>query len=174
MLHQSQLPVENTMSNTTLPTFQVNIVYQHANQFQHINTTLNDYIQEKNTGLILYFYPKDNTSACSVQAEDFSQHFTSIEQLGYTVLGVSRDSLKSHEKFIINKNINFGLISDNEQQLCDYFNIIGEKMMYGKKVQGVIRSTLIFDKSGNLQTEFRNVKAKGHIDTVLNFLKNQS
>lgn len=159
---------------TNLPTFDVTFVYQKDKQFHTETTTLTNFIQQKNSGLILYFYPKDNTSACSLQAEDFSQHITTFQQLGYEILGISRDSLKSHEKFIINKNINFGLISDNEQQLCDYFNIIGEKMMYGKKVQGVIRSTLIFDKSGNLQTEFRNVKAKGHIDTVLNFLKNQS
>lgn len=159
---------------TNLPTFDVTFIYQKDKQFHTETTTLTNFIQQKNSGLILYFYPKDNTSACSLQAEDFSQHITTFQQLGYEILGISRDSLKSHEKFIINKNINFGLISDNEQQLCDYFNIIGEKMMYGKKVQGVIRSTLIFDKSGNLQTEFRNVKAKGHIDTVLNFLKNQS
>lgn len=159
---------------TNLPTFDVTFIYQKDKQFHTETTTLTNFIQQKNSGLILYFYPKDNTSACSLQAEDFSQHITTFQQLGYEILGISRDSLKSHERFITNKNINFGLISDNEQQLCDYFNIIGEKMMYGKKVQGVIRSTLIFDKSGNLQTEFRNVKAKGHIDTVLNFLKNQS
>ena len=127
-------------------------------------------IANTDKGLILYFYPKDNTSGCSVQAQDFSQHLTHLQQLGYQVIGVSRDSVKSHEKFIANQQINLALVSDTDEQLCQYFDIIAEKKLYGKVSLGVVRSTLIFDNAGKLVHEMRNVRAKGHIDKLLAIL----
>ena len=134
----------------------------------HIN--LLAYAKQAEKGLILYFYPKDNTSGCSVQAQDFSQHLTHLQQLGYQVIGVSRDSVKSHEKFIANQQINFALVSDTDEQLCQYFDIIAEKKLYGKVSLGVVRSTLIFDNAGKLVYEMRNVRAKGHMDKLLAIL----
>ncbi|MFW2177415.1 MULTISPECIES: peroxiredoxin [unclassified Moraxella] len=158
----------------TLPNFTVQLVQavdENFEQFSHPTLTLTDFITQQQTGLILYFYPKDNTAGCSVQAQDFSEHQQALQQLGFSVIGVSRDSVKSHEKFIANKQINFPLVSDTEQQLCKHFGVIGEKNMYGKKVLGVVRSTFVFDKQGNLLHEFRNVRAKGHLTALLETLK---
>lgn len=157
-----------------LPNFQVTTVEAADGdktaatpQFYQRQINLADYIPSTGKGLILYFYPKDNTAGCSIQAQEFSQHLDELAQLGYQVIGVSKDSIKSHEKFITNKNITFPLISDSDEQLCQYFNIIGEKKLYGKVSLGVIRSTLVFDQSGELIHEMRNVRAKGHFDKLL-------
>ena len=163
---------------TYLPDFLVTTVEAHPSNdltdqltaFIHRQINLRDYATQTDNGLILYFYPKDNTSGCSVLAQDFSQHLAALQRLGYQVLGVSRDSLNSHEKFIANKQINFALVSDTEAQLCQYFNIIGEKKLYGKVSLGIIRSTLIFNQSGELIHEMRNIRANGHIDKLLAIL----
>lgn len=158
----------------TLPDFPVNLVYADAKQsdnFIQLTTTLPDYLQAQPSGLILYFYPKDNTAGCSVQAQDFSEHQATFANLGYQILGVSRDSIKSHERFITAKQITFPLISDSDETLCRHFGVIGEKMMYGKKVQGVVRSTFIFDKMGTLQQALTNVRAKGHVESLLTLLQ---
>lgn len=119
---------------TQLPSFLVTTVAadtsRHSTeqpQFIQRQINLPAYAKQADKGLILYFYPKDNTSGCSVQAQDFSQHLTLLQQLGYQVIGVSRDSVKSHEKFIANQQINFALVSDTDEQLCQHFDIIAEK-----------------------------------------------
>lgn len=162
---------------TQLPSFLVTTVAadtsRHStNQPQFIQRQINllAYAKQADKGLILYFYPKDNTSGCSVQAQDFSQHLTQLQQLGYQVIGVSKDSVKSHEKFIANKQITFPLVSDTDEQLCQYFDIIAEKKLYGKVSLGVVRSTLIFDNAGKLVHEMRNVRTKGHMDKLLAIL----
>ena len=162
---------------TQLPDFLVTTVEADTNrhataqpQFIQRQINLPAHAKQSEKGLILYFYPKDNTSGCSVQAQDFSQHLTQLQQLGYQVIGVSRDSVKSHEKFISNQQINFALVSDTDEQLCQYFGIIAEKKLYGKVSLGVVRSTLIFDNAGKLVYEMRNVRAKGHMDKLLAIL----
>lgn len=162
---------------TQLPNFLVTIVEAdticHATvqpQFIQRQINLPAYAKQAEKGLIVYFYPKDNTSGCSGQAQDFSKHLPQLQQLGYQVIGVSRDSVKSHEKFISNKQITFPLVSDTDEQLCQYFGIIAEKKLYGKVSLGVVRSTLIFDNAGKLVHEMRNVRAKGHIDKLLAIL----
>lgn len=132
---------------------------------------LTDYVAKNDIGLIVYFYPKDNTAGCSVQAQDFSQFSTEFAKLGYQIIGVSRDSVKSHEKFIQTKAINFPLISDSDEQLCQHFGVIGEKQLYGKTYLGVVRSTFVFDKNAKLVHELRNVKAKGHVEKLLAMLQ---
>ncbi|WP_410471900.1 peroxiredoxin [Faucicola mancuniensis] len=132
---------------------------------------LTDYIAKNDIGLIVYFYPKDNTAGCSVQAQDFSEHKDAFAKLGYHIIGVSRDSVKSHQKFIINKAINFALISDSDETLCQYFGVIGEKKLYGKTSLGVVRSTFVFDKNAKLQHELRNVRAKGHVQKLFDLLQ---
>ena len=117
--------------------------------------------------LVLYFYPKDSTSGCSLQAETFTAALDEFKQLGAQILGVSRDSLKSHEKFIEKLSIGYPLISDPDEKLCQYFNVMKEKSMYGRKYMGIERSTFIIDPEGVLRSEWRNVKVKGHVDEVL-------
>tara|TARA_B100001175_G_C19370080_1_gene571318 strand:+ start:484 stop:957 length:474 start_codon:yes stop_codon:yes gene_type:complete len=121
--------------------------------------------------LVIYFYPKDNTSGCSLQAEDFTKALPQFDQLGAKVVGVSRDSLKSHEKFIEKLSIGYPLITDPDEKLCQYFDVMKEKSMYGRKYMGIERSTFIIDPKGVLRHVWRKVKVKGHIDDVLHQLE---
>ena len=116
--------------------------------------------------LVLYFYPRDSTAGCTVQANGFTRLKDNFAELGATVVGVSRDSVKSHVNFTEKQSINFELISDVDEQLCQHFDVIKEKNMYGKKVLGVERSTFIFFR-GELKKVYRKVKAKGHAEQVL-------
>lgn len=156
----------------TLPNSIVTLIKQQQEQFVHISTTLPEWIKNTNKGLIIYFYPKDNTAGCSTQAIDFSQYQTAFDELGYTIIGISRDSVGSHEKFISNKNLQIPLISDKDETLCQHFGVIGEKKLYGKIVFGVVRSTFIFDKNAQLIHELRNVRAKAHAEQLLSILQN--
>ncbi|CUP03757.1 thioredoxin-dependent thiol peroxidase [Clostridium disporicum] len=131
--------------------------------------SLSDYKGKK---IILYFYPRDNTPGCSTEACDFRDNNSIIEDMNAIVIGVSRDSLKSHDKFIEKFNLPFLLLSDEDETLCNLFGVIKEKNMYGKKVMGIERSTFIINEDGVLVKEYRKVKVKGHIDTILKDLKN--
>ena len=131
--------------------------------------SLSDYKGKK---IILYFYPRDNTPGCSTEACDFRDNNSIIEDMNAIVIGVSRDSLKSHDKFIEKFNLPFLLLSDEDETLCNLFGVIKEKNMYGKKVMGIERSTFIINEDGVLVKEYRKVKVKGHIDTILEYLKN--
>lgn len=126
----------------------------------------------KGKKIILYFYPRDNTPGCSTEACDFRDNNAAIEEMNAVVIGVSRDSLKSHDKFIEKFNLPFLLLSDEDETLCNLFGVIKEKNMYGKKVMGIERSTFIINEEGVLVKEYRKVKVKGHIDTILEDLKN--
>ena len=126
----------------------------------------------KGKKVILYFYPKDNTPGCSTEACDFRDNHSTLSDMNAIVIGVSRDSLKSHDKFIEKFNLPFLLLSDEDETLCKLFDVIKEKNMYGKKVMGIERSTFIINEEGILVKEYRKVKVKGHIDTVLEDLKN--
>lgn len=122
------------------------------------------------SALVIYFYPKDSTPGCTTQANDFTAHLEQFGKLGYTVIGVSRDSIASHEKFIAKQDIGFNLISDPDETLCKHFDVIREKNMYGKKTLGIHRSTFVFDADGKLTHALRNVRAKGHVERVLDLL----
>ena len=126
---------------------------------------LSDYKGKK---VILYFYPKDNTPGCTTEACDFRDNIKEISNLNAVVLGISKDNLTSHNKFIEKFNLPFLLLSDEEKAVCALYDVIKEKNMYGKKVLGIERSTFIIDESGNLIKEFRKVKVKGHIEEILN------
>ena len=126
----------------------------------------------KGKKIILYFYPRDNTPGCSTEACDFRDNNSIIEDMNTIVIGVSRDSLKSHDKFIEKFNLPFLLLSDEDETLCNLFGVIKEKNMYGKKVMGIERSTFIINEEGVLVKEYRKVKVKGHMDTILEDLKN--
>lgn len=120
--------------------------------------------------LIVYFYPKDSTPGCTTQATDFSALKAEFDALDTSIIGVSRDSVKAHQNFTEKQGLSINLISDKEQVLCELFDVIKEKNMYGKKVMGIERSTFIFHQS-QLVKEYRKVKAAGHAEQVLADLK---
>jgi thioredoxin-dependent peroxiredoxin len=117
--------------------------------------------------VILYFYPKDNTPGCTTQACDFRDNIDPITNLNTIVIGISKDTLASHNKFIDKFNLPFLLLSDEDKTVCGLYDVIKEKNMYGKKVLGIERSTFIIDEKGILIKEYRKVKAKGHVEEVL-------
>lgn len=117
--------------------------------------------------LVLYFYPKDSTPGCTTEGLDFNARLPEFERLGAAVLGVSRDSLKSHCNFIARQGFAFDLASDPDQSLCTAFDVIREKTMYGRKVVGIERSTYLIDPAGRIAHIWRPVKVPGHADAVL-------
>ena len=119
---------------------------------------------------LLYFYPKDLTAGCTTQAQDFRDLLPEFEKLGVKIYGVSRDTLKSHDKFTLKESIPFALISDPNETLCRHFDVIKTKNMYGKQVQGIERSSFLFNQQGQLIQSWRKVKAAGHAALVLNFI----
>jgi peroxiredoxin Q/BCP len=125
----------------------------------------------KGQKVVLYFYPKDNTPGCSLESQEFNALLPKFKKENAVVLGISRDSLKSHQKFIENFNLKFPLLSDEDEVVCKLFDVIHEKNMYGKKVLGVVRSTFVMDEKGRLVGEFRKVKAPGHAREVLDFVQ---
>lgn len=120
--------------------------------------------------LILYFYPKDSTPGCTTQAVSFSGLKDHFDALNTTIFGVSRDSVKAHQNFTEKQALSINLISDKEEVLCQHFDVIKEKNMYGKKVMGIERSSFIFH-NGTLVKTYRKVKAAGHAEQVLEDLK---
>lgn len=123
----------------------------------------------KGERVILYFYPKDNTTGCTQEACDFRDNFNRITGK-VTVIGVSPDDIKSHKKFQEGQSLNFILLSDPKHTLCEAFGVWGEKTMYGKKYMGVVRSTFMLNKNGEIEHEWRNVKVKGHVEEVLDYI----
>jgi len=121
--------------------------------------------------VIIYFYPKDNTSGCTTESLDFMANNAKFKRQNTVIFGVSRDSLKSHDNFKAKFKFPFDLISDEDEKLCKAFDVIKEKNMYGKKVLGIERSTFIIDADGVLKQEFRKVKVAGHVDAVLDAVK---
>ena len=128
--------------------------------------TLKDFAGQR---LVLYFYPKDNTSGCTQEACDFRDNMNRLTSKA-VVIGVSPDNIKRHKSFQEKQNLNFILLSDTEHKLAEAFNVWVEKSMYGRKYMGIERSTFILDEKGNIEKEWRKVKVKGHVDEVLEYL----
>ena len=126
----------------------------------------------KGRNVVIYFYPKDNTPGCTKESENFRDNIKIFSKLNTIILGVSRDSIKSHENFKSKLDFSFDLLSDSEEKLCHQFDVIKEKNMYGKKVMGIERSTFLIDDQGVLRNEWRKVKVDGHVDEVLDAVKN--
>ena len=159
-----------TTETITLPDFPVTIVSELDGNFIHDDIRLKELVAHTDKGLILYFYPKDNTPGCTTQATDFTARLNEFDELGYDIIGVSRDSVESHEKFIAKHNLHIPLISDNDEKLCQYFDVIKEKNMYGKISLGLVRSTFVFDKNGTLTHSQRNLRAAGYTERLLTTL----
>lgn len=117
--------------------------------------------------LVLYFYPKDNTSGCAQQGENFRDAKADFDAAGCRILGVSRNTARQHDNFIKKYDFNFDLLADTEEELCNLFEVLKEKSMYGRKYIGIERSTFLFDSKGKLVQEWRGVKIPGHVDEVL-------
>jgi peroxiredoxin Q/BCP len=122
--------------------------------------------------LVLFFYPKDATPGCTVEAQEFREHAARIRRAGAVILGVSRDSLASHAKFRDAQALPFHLLSDPDETLCRLFDVIREKTLYGRKYMGIERSTFLIDKKGVLRREWRKVKVAGHAQEVLEAVRN--
>lgn len=122
--------------------------------------------------IVLYFYPKDNTPGCTLEGQDFRDNKRKFSARNTVILGVSRDSVKSHENFKSKQSFSFDLLSDPDEKLCKQFDVIKEKNMYGKKVMGIERSTFLIDENGVLVKEWRKVKVKGHVEEVLEGINN--
>mgnify|MGYP000435170770 CR=1 FL=1 len=121
----------------------------------------------KGQHVVLYFYPKDNTPGCTNEGLDFNENLANFNRLNTVVFGISRDSIKSHEKFIAKFQFKFDLISDPDEKICQLFDVIKEKNMYGRKVMGIERSTFLIDSQGILRQQWRKVKVPGHVEEVL-------
>ena len=130
--------------------------------------TLSEY-QGKN--VVVYFYPKDNTPGCTTEGQDFRDRMTTFRRRNTVILGISRDSIKSHENFKARQEFPFELLSDADETVCRLFDVIREKNMYGRRVMGIERSTFLIDDRGILRREWRKVKVKGHVDEVLEAIK---
>ena len=131
-------------------------------------TTLLDYAGQ---WLVLYFYPKDSTPGCTTEGIDFNALLPEFAELGAAVLGVSRDSIKSHQNFCAKQGFAFDLVSDADEALCQAFGVIKEKNLYGRKVMGIERSTFLIDPAGVIAQSWRPVKVAGHARAVLDALK---
>ena len=123
--------------------------------------------------VVLYFYPKDNTPGCTTEGQDFRDAKAKFTRQNTVILGVSRDSIKKHENFKTKQNFNFDLLSDEDESLCKQFDVIKLKKLYGKEYLGIDRSTFLIDENGVLLEEWRGVKVKDHVDTVLAACKQQ-
>ncbi len=125
----------------------------------------------KDKNLVIYFYPKDNTPGCTLEGQDFRDLYPEFQAANTEILGVSRDSVKSHERFCEKQGFPVDLMADEDEALCRQFDVIHEKNMYGRKVMGVVRSTFLIDGDGVLRAEWRKVRVKGHVAEVLEAAK---
>lgn len=117
--------------------------------------------------LVLYFYPKDSTPGCTLEAQDFRDRMRDFAKAGVAVVGVSRDSVRSHDNFCAKQSLPFPLLSDPDEALCSALDVIRDKKLYGRSFRGIERSTFLFDERGVLRREWRGVKVEGHADEVL-------
>lgn len=124
----------------------------------------------KGQNIVIYFYPKDNTPGCTKEGEDFRDYFDDFKKNNTIIIGVSRDSVASHDKFTCKYNFPFQLISDEDEKVCKLFDVIKEKNMYGRKYMGIERSTFLINHEGTLVNEWRKVRVKGHVEKVLEAL----
>lgn len=127
--------------------------------------------EQRRKNLVIYFYPKDSTPGCTTQGQQFRDFYPEFQKANAEIVGISRDSLKSHENFKAKFEFPFELLSDSEELACHLFNVIKMKKMYGKEVRGIERSTFVINSNGELVREWRGVKVDGHIPEVLDFVR---
>ena len=120
--------------------------------------------------LVIYFYPKDKTSGCTIESQDFRDYKNKFSKKNCKIVGVSRDSIKSHKSFIEKESLNFPLLSDPDETMCNAYGVMKEKSTYGRKYMGIERSTFLISPDGSLIKEWRGVKVPGHVEEVYEFL----
>lgn len=147
--------------NLTVPDFSAALTGEQTFQLSHY----------RGKTVLLYFYPKDNTPGCTVESLRFRDLYPEFQRANTEIFGISRDSIRSHEGFKSKLELPYGLISDPDEAVCNLFNVMKMKTMYGKQVRGVDRSTFVIDASGKLVKEWRGVKVAGHVDEVLEYVK---
>ena len=125
----------------------------------------------KGNNVVLYFYPKDSTPGCTLEGQDFRDNYAKFKRRDTVILGISRDSVRSHENFCAKQKFPFDLLSDADEKVCKLYDVIKEKNMYGRKVLGIERSTFLIDAKGTLVREWRKVSVKGHVAEVLDAVK---
>jgi peroxiredoxin Q/BCP len=125
----------------------------------------------KGRHVVIYFYPKDNTPGCTIEGQAFRDQFAAFQTANCDIVGISRDSLKSHENFKAKMAFPFELLSDSDETVCEQFGVMKLKNMYGKQVRGIERSTFVIDRNGVLRKEWRGVKVPGHVEEVLAFVQ---
>ena len=130
--------------------------------------SINDFL---GNNIVLYFYPKDNTPGCTNEAINFRDSKEALNELNTVIFGISKDSVKSHERFTEKQGLNFLILADEDKSVCQLYDVLKEKNMYGKKTIGIERSTFIINKDGYIVKEFRKVKVPGHVNEVVNFIK---
>ena len=130
-----------------------------------------DLVDLRPSNVVLFFYPRDNTSACTKEAVGFSEKLSDFDVLNTKVIGISKDSVKSHDKFVAKRGLKVALLSDESNHVCEKFDVWKEKSMYGKTYFGIERSTFLIDGAGNVIKEWRKVKVPGHVDAVLEAVK---
>lgn len=121
--------------------------------------------------VVLYFYPKDNTPGCTNESKDFARLYPEFKQANTEIFGISRDSFKSHANFKAKYNLPFDLVFDQDEKLCKQFDVLWPKNMFGRIVNGIVRSTFLIDKNGELKQEWRKVSVSGHAQAVLDAIK---
>jgi peroxiredoxin Q/BCP len=149
------------------------VVNNSIPEFEPVATTG---VQVSNTShlgstVVLFFYPKDNTPGCTTEAMQFRDKYKDFAKAGAIVYGVSRDNMKSHDDFKLKLELPFELIADTEEKMCHMFGVVKNKIMYGKKVKGIERSTFLIGPDGILKEEWRGLKVPGHVDEVLKAVK---
>ena len=132
------------------------------------NFSNKDFIGKK---LVIYFYPKDSTPGCTTQGQDFKDNFKAFKKLNTEILGISRDSIKSHENFKLKQSFPFELLSDPDEEMCKAFDVMKMKSMYGRQYMGIDRSTFLIDEKGKIVKEWRSVKVRGHVEEVLSLVQ---
>lgn len=139
------------------------------------SSTLGDFSMASHAGrwVVFYFYPKDNTSGCTLEARDFSAARETFAAEGCDIVGVSRDSVKTHQGFCTRQELTIELVSDKDEALCTAFDVIKPKVMYGKPCRGIVRSTLLINPEGVIVREWRGVKVPGHVEAVLAALREE-
>lgn len=128
----------------------------------------------RNKTLVIFFYPRDNTPGCTMESQQFRDLYAEFQKAGCEVVGISRDSIKSHENFKSRFTLPYALLSDAEEKVCELFGVMKLKNMYGKQVRGIERSTFVLDRDGKLAREWRGLKADGHAQEVLEFVRTLS
>lgn len=151
---------------TTVIDIELSMTTATAGQYQPFK--LSNY---RGKNVVLYFYPKDSTPGCTTESMGFRDAYAEFEKANTVIFGISRDSLKSHDKFKANLELPFELICDADELLCQQFDVIKQKMMYGKQVRGIERSTFVINAQGELVYEWRKVKVDNHVREVLEMVQ---